>query len=79
MTEKQPDIKPESKGVAARRRAAKAVCIFAAVFALGLLLRFTAPGRPDGLEALANFFAFVGFLGLAWWGSVLFDLIAARR
>ena len=79
VTEKQPDIDPKSKGMTARRRATKAVCIFGAVFVLGMLLRFIAVGRPGGLPALANFITVVGFLGVGWWGSVLYDLIAARR
>lgn len=74
VTENQRDIDPELKVMRNRRRAIKAVCVFGAVFALGLLLRWFALGRSEGLRVLGNFITVAGVLGLAWWGSVLYDL-----
>ena len=54
-----------------RRHAVKAILMFGLLFLGGVIVRSSAPSHP--VVSAATLVAVIGFLGAAWWASVLYD------
>ena len=70
---------PVHRAAKNRRRALKALMIFGPLCIGALIVRRMGERVPEEIFVAAGFVQVVGFLGTAWWLSVLYDAGGFRR